>query len=298
MKILIAYDGSAHADLAVEDLSWAGLPKQCQAMVVSVVESHSSHQWMTDVKTALQAAESASNRLQSLFPDWDVWLETPSGHAATMILERAATWPAGLIVVGTHGRKGIARLVLGSVSNKIVHEASCSVRAARTGIGRVDTPVRLLIGNDGSPEGEAAVDEVCGRSWRAGAEARVLSAVQTLAPVDAASYELASHSLLASATFLKSDAEERLRCTGVVEASARKLQNAGLQVSIAVEDGDPKRALIHHARTWNADTIFVGARGLGLVDRFVLGSVSSAMVAEAPCTVEVVRHHLETPLLS
>ncbi len=293
MKVLIAYDGSAYADLAIEDLAWAGLPKNCQALVLSVVEAHAAHEWMAETKTALQAAESACNRVQSLFPGWDVWLETPSGHAAAMILERAATWPAGLIVVGTHGRRGLARLVLGSVSGKIVHEASCSVRTSRGGIGRKDSPIHLLIGNDGSPEGEAAVDEVCGRSWPAGAEARVLSVVQTLAPVDAESYALATHSLLASDTFLKSDAEERRRCERVVEASALKLRNAGLQVSIAVEDGDPKRALLHQAQTWNADTIFVGARGLGLVDRFVLGSVSGAMVSHAPCTVEVVRHHIQ-----
>jgi nucleotide-binding universal stress UspA family protein len=245
---------------------------------------------MTDVATALQAAESACNRLQSLFPEWDVWLETPSGHPAPIILERAISWPADLIVVGTHGRTGLARLVLGSVSQKIVHEAACSVRVGRAGIGRKDEPIRLLIGNDGSPEGEGAVNEVCRRSWPAGTEVRVVSAAQTLAPVDAEIFTLAAGSMLASDTFLRSNAEERRRCAGVAEHSVRKLAHAGLEASFAVEDSAPEEILIRQARTWNADAIFAGARGLGLVDRFVLGSVSSALVAHAPCTVEVVRH--------
>jgi len=59
-----------------------------------------------------------------------------------------------------------------------------------------------------------------------------------------------------------------------------------------VEEGDPKDVLLEEARNWNADAIFVGARGLGRVDRFLLGSVSSATVAHAPCTVEVVRLRL------
>jgi nucleotide-binding universal stress UspA family protein len=289
MKILIAYDGSTYADIAIEDLSRAGLPERGQAMILSVVDSHSAHQWMLGMKTALQAAESAGNRLQSLLREWDVWLETPSGHPASVILERAARWPADLIVVGTHGRTGLARLLPGSVSQKILHAAACSIRVVRAGTGRTDGPIRVLIGNDGSKEGEAAVSEVCGRYWPKGTEALVLSAVQTLAPPDAENYSLAAGTVPASDAFLGSDVEERRRCAGIAEESASRLEHAGLEASSIIEDTDPKEALINRARNWNADAIFVGARGLGLVDRLVLGSVSTALVSSAPCTIEVVR---------
>jgi nucleotide-binding universal stress UspA family protein len=68
------------------------------------------------------------------------------------------------------------------------------------------------------------------------------------------------------------------------------MKAAGLNVSSVVEEGDPREALVRQAQTWNADTIFVGARGLGRVERFLLGSVSSATVSHAPCSVEIVRH--------
>jgi nucleotide-binding universal stress UspA family protein len=60
-------------------------------------------------------------------------------------------------------------------------------------------------------------------------------------------------------------------------------------VSSALERGDPKETLLYEARYWKADAIFVGCRGQGRFARMLLGSVSAAIVDEAPCTVEVVR---------
>jgi nucleotide-binding universal stress UspA family protein len=73
-----------------------------------------------------------------------------------------------------------------------------------------------------------------------------------------------------------------------VEAT-EKLRTAGLLVSSAVREGDPKHILIGEAEAWKADGIFVGARGLSRLERFWLGSVSAAIVARADCSVEVVR---------
>ncbi len=53
------------------------------------------------------------------------------GDAATAILEAARTLPAELVVVATRGRTGIARMVLGSVAEKVVAHAHCSVLAMR-----------------------------------------------------------------------------------------------------------------------------------------------------------------------
>ena len=64
----------------------------------------------------------------------------------------------------------------------------------------------------------------------------------------------------------------------------------GLQVSVAIEKGDPQRVLIEEARKWNADSIFVGSRKFdGTFERFWLGSVSTALVTKAHSSVEVVR---------
>jgi len=69
----------------------------------------------------------------------------------------------------------------------------------------------------------------------------------------------------------------------------QRLERAGLQVSTKVKFDDPRDAMIEEAAKWNAETIFVGARGHRIFDRFLLGSVSSSLAARAACSVEVVR---------
>ena len=71
--------------------------------------------------------------------------------------------------------------------------------------------------------------------------------------------------------------------------SAKSLRDAGLIVSEMVVSGDPREVIIAEADRWNADSIFVGARGLGRMERLLLGSVSTYVVNHAHCTVEVVR---------
>jgi nucleotide-binding universal stress UspA family protein len=282
MKILVAYDGSSFADIALDDLQRAGLPQVAQAWIVSAVEP--------DRHTADEScAETAANRLQTYFPRWDVRLETSTGHAAAAILDRAHSWPADLIVVGTHGRSGLARVVLGSVSFKVIREANCSVRVGRLTEQRPGQPLRVLIGDDGSPEAEAAVDTVCSREWPRNTELRVLGVPQTLAPADARSYREASHSLLATETFLKTDAEERNKCDLVIDRAVKRLQDAGLKTSTVVEEGSPAQVLLHYSKNWPADAIFVGACGMGRLERLLLGSVAESLVTHAACTVEVVR---------
>jgi nucleotide-binding universal stress UspA family protein len=72
------------------------------------------------------------------------------------------------------------------------------------------------------------------------------------------------------------------------DASATLL-DIGLNATSEVIDGEPKRVLLEAAKQWPADCVFLGATGLHGLQRLMLGSVSSAVTAHAPCTVEVVR---------
>ena len=298
MKVLIAYDGSTHAEAAVNDLDRAGLPPNAHAIVLSVidhniarprsygmVETDFAGEWMQRMDAVGRAAEEVSNRLQSRFPGWTIEMETPAGHAAAIILDRAKTWPANLIVVGTHGRSPFAKLILGSVSTKLIRDATCSVRVARAVSAWHQGPIRLLIGIDGSPEADMAVNEVCRRTWPPGTHVRLVAVDEVLAHAHAATAADCPE------TFRDIDAQEHRWLEGVTVMAAHKLERAGLAVSGVVEEGDAKETLLHEAQTWNAETVFVGARGLGQIERFMIGSVSASVVTHAPCTVEVVRHH-------
>lgn len=69
----------------------------------------------------------------------------------------------------------------------------------------------------------------------------------------------------------------------------KRLKDAGLKITEVLKGGKPWKVLVEEAEKWKADCVFMGARGLGMVDRFLLGSVSSAVASRARCSVEVVR---------
>jgi nucleotide-binding universal stress UspA family protein len=91
------------------------------------------------------------------------------------------------------------------------------------------------------------------------------------------------------AIYGKINEDQHLRLKSVLECDAKKLDIPGVQVLPVLDEGDPKDILVREAQDWNASAIFVGARGIGRIERILLGSVSSAAVAHAPCSVEVVR---------
>ena len=68
------------------------------------------------------------------------------------------------------------------------------------------------------------------------------------------------------------------------------LQRARLVVTELIEDGDPKQIIVSAAEEWGADCIFLGANDTdNFFENNLLGSVSTAIVAKAHCTVEIVR---------
>jgi nucleotide-binding universal stress UspA family protein len=85
------------------------------------------------------------------------------------------------------------------------------------------------------------------------------------------------------------DERERDRLRNSAGHSADLLQRAGLAVTTDVVDGDPREVILHEAESSNADAVFVGARGLGRMERLLLGSVSTYLVTHARCSVEIVR---------
>ena len=310
MKILIAYDGSDCADAALNDLQRAGLPSKADALVISVAEAWlpppppSSYEIVETVLAdkgatkeakvsetdsgaladAQALATEAATRIQSSFPDWNVRAEAQSGSPASELLGKTDEWEPDLIVVGSHGRSAIGRLILGSVSHKIAIEARCSVRIARSHTRKPDSPARIVVGVDGSTGAAECARAAAMREWPQGSELRMVAAFDTISPTIAGSLippvvHWAEEQNRAAVELVKS----------MVESLEAEFRASGLSVSHIVKPGDPKRVLVQEAEGWEADCIFVGARGLSRIDRFLLGSVSSAVASRAHCSVEVVR---------
>jgi nucleotide-binding universal stress UspA family protein len=227
----------------------------------------------------------AKERLQNNFPGWQVSVEAGADSPAWGVLKRSYDWKPDLIVVGSQGHSALGRLFLGSVSQKVLTEARSSVRVARGRVEVDESPVRIVLGVDGSPDAEIAVRAVSTRTWPAGSEVRVVVVDDPVLPT----------SLGDVVPPLKEWIDEgnegqRAWAQRVVDGAAHKLRGTELTVSSVVKEGDPKRVLVAEAEEWGADCIFVGSAGFSNVfERFLLGSVSAAVAARAHCSVEVVR---------
>ena len=278
-KVLIAYDGSKCADAALEDLRRAGLPEKVHAVMLSVIENKCLQEPLAIGRLEFLAQRAAA-RTRSLMPGWSVEPLVSFGSAASVIIEKADEWLSDLIVAGSHGRTGVRRACLGSVSQRLAHEANCSVRVARCPAAKPGAPIRLIIGVDGSKGAEAAIDALAERQWPRGAETRIVNASWKL------SIAVSEQILSRLADW---DAGENARINRMFESAVERLRSAGPATSVVTEEKEPKRLLLGEAESWSADCVSVGARGMGGFGRWLLGSVSSAVAARARCSVEIVR---------
>lgn len=307
MKILIATDGSESARNAQLDLSRAGLPDNLDATVLSVADvwlppssqnsTNLPEEWTEAVLHAKSQAEAAveqakkiavadAENLKRYHPYWNIKAEAVADSPGWAIITNAEQSDMDLVVVGSHGTWGLGKLLLGSVSQKVVIHSHGAVRVGRSSPDPDRKQIRLIIGIDGSPGSIAALDTVKSRNWPAETEVRLLSVVDTRIATAAIS-DLPEIGDWAQKNHL---ADEGAWLQEILKAQCEKLRNVGLKASIIIEEGDPKQILLQFADQWKADCIFVGARGLTRIDRFLLGSVSTAVSARAQCSVEVIHH--------
>lgn len=311
MKILIGYDGSECADATLDDLAQAGLPPTGEFHIMSIAEvwlpppPPSSYEILEEAKNAespadlqrdfskrcaaakemLALAERTRDRLQRKFPAWKVSADSSCGSPSSELVAKADEWKPDLIVVGSHGRTALGRFVLGSVSQRVLTEARCSVRIARGRLEEPNSPVRIIVGTDGSPASEEALKALAARHWPPQSEVRVVMVDDPIAP------DFLGKLIPPIGKMIEEDRQEEKAWVETISKSSMDiLREAGVKVSCVLREGDPKQELCKAAEDWHADCIFVGSAGFSnRLERFVLGSISAAVAARAHCTVEVIR---------
>jgi nucleotide-binding universal stress UspA family protein len=144
MKILLAVDGSKHSDAAVQILASKIRKEDAEVLVLQVVEPRmfSTPPQMAagyepelaaimkeQFKQAQQTVDRAAAALKAA--GFNAKARVVEAETRTGILDLASEWHADLIVLGSHGRKGLQRFMLGSVAESVSRGAYCSVLIVR-----------------------------------------------------------------------------------------------------------------------------------------------------------------------
>jgi nucleotide-binding universal stress UspA family protein len=187
---------------------------------------------------------------------------------AEVIVETAGSLDCGLIVMGTHGRKGLSHLILGSVAGRVVRTSSRPVLTVRADAEVDADGLRsILVPHDFSEASNAALQQAA--AW-----ARVLGASITLLHVvEPVVYpEFYAVDVMSDATV------ERMidRSREALDKSAAKLD--GLEVETLVRRGHAAETIVDTAVPNRFDLVVMATRGLSGLEHVVLGSVAESVL--------------------
>ena len=285
MKTLLAVDGSDNSYEAVHALKYFARAEQLTLLHALDVPRPAYPMMVPEVaeelyKTLEQSmrndGERLLDRVQSLLP----MHAGPStkhlriGSPAEVIVSTAEEQKADLIVMGARGLGPIKERILGSVSHRILTLAPCATLVVN---GPVKAMKQILLSLQGLSDAEAAIRFLQLKPFHDAVEVTlltVLPSTQPPWPVDVAAAEKLEEQALQSARDYIDGVAERLRAIGY--------QARGIAVL-----GTPSVMILQEATKLRSDLILMGTRGRQGITRFVLGSVSHAVLHKMPCPVLV-----------
>lgn len=208
----------------------------------------------------------------------EIFVERASAYAG--IVQRAEAWSADLVVVGSHGRTGLPRMLLGSVAEQVVRHAHCPVLVARAASQRGIVVAATDLSDPSMPAIVAAADEARQRKAR-------LVVVHAVA---FGSFETTLEEIVRDLTRRggTTDIDEQIR-SAVDGDLQRALVQCGAQGETRVVDGVPAAAIVRTADELGAELVVVGTRGRTGLVRIALGSTADRVVRNAACSVLAVR---------
>jgi nucleotide-binding universal stress UspA family protein len=275
--IVVPLDGSAQANAA---LPLARTFARATGAAVTLVRVKSETESRSDVAAELSriAEELAGAGLK-------VRSVVRAGEPADEILEELKEQGADLVIMRTHGRSGVGRAVLGSVTERVLKASGVPVVLLRPGGRRVSHLRTLIVPVDGSPGGAVALGTAIGISKSTGA---ALHLVEVVVPIPNYVY---SSFAMNGAVYVDPawDAEAQAAARTYVDSLTSRLRSAGVDASgdvvIAASAAD---AIIKAADERGADLIVMSSQALTGIARAFLGSVADAVVRASHCPVMVI----------
>jgi len=265
-KVLVATDGSDYSAGAIR--TGVALARAHAAQAVGLSVALYNPEYSTLVPNLEEEAEKrARAALQSFVAEAGEGAETLTREASDPydgIVRGARDVGAGLIVIGRRGKRGLARLMVGDATAKVIGHADCPVLVAPRAAHLWQK--HILLATDGSKYSEAAADAAGQLAKRSGLPVTVVSVVTS------------SHS----------DAR-RQEAEQAVAAKVERLKGMGVATSGKVAEGRPDEAIVKAAEDVGADLIVMGSHGRTGLAKVLLGSTAERVIGQAVCPVLVVK---------
>ena len=282
MHTLLAVDGSDHSIEAVHALTYFAQAEQLTLLhaldVLSSVRPTEMRKVDMEEHTALKQSmredgERLLDRIQSLLP----MHAGPStkhlriGSPAEVIVSMAKEQKADLIVMGARGLGPIKERLLGSVSHRILTQAPCATLIVH---GPVKAMKQILLPLQGPSDAEAAIRFLQLKPFHEAIEVTLLTVLPSTEPPWPGNAAAAA----AATELLEEQAD-------YIEGVAERLRAIGYKAHGVAVVGTPSTMILQQATTLRSDLILMGTRGRQGITRFVLGSVSHAVLHKMPCPV-------------
>jgi len=283
MHVLLATDGSEPARAAEDFVRLLPLPTLSRLEVMSVFDTPAY-----DVPDTLRLADlewhdrlvqeaEARLRREGVRSGHHVARGAPGGE---IVAAAEALWP-DLIVVGSHGRTGLARLLLGSVAENVARHAGCPVLVARAAQNSLR---RVVLAVDGSEHSRDAVRFAGRLPLPAETEVTVCHVIQPYLPVTGPEFVPYLEEPVAEVRGRQFQEAEKL-----VRGTAKQFQEWGKRVRTIVREGDPAHEILSVASEQKADLVIAGARGISALEALLVGSVADRLLRTARCSVLLAR---------
>jgi nucleotide-binding universal stress UspA family protein len=268
VRILVPLDSSPEARAALPYAAALATPGT-EIVLLTVVPSSG------DADAARAGLETAAQRLR--VAGQTVHTEVAVGNPARRIVDAAADLRPEMIVMASHGRGALGRLIYGSVADQVGREAPVPVMVVRT---RQLTPgpvgvTRLVVPLDGSPRAEAALPVATAISRRLGAP---ISLVRAVDPADLMPPAVGMGEAIPFEIFDEAEKELEQEARHYLEAMAQKLREQGLPVTISVLMGPPASSIKEATRL--GDVLVLSSHERTGVMRWLLGSVAEKLTRE------------------
>jgi nucleotide-binding universal stress UspA family protein len=200
------------------------------------------------------------------------------GEPPDVILETAAARKADLITLGTYGRKGLKRLLMGSVTSQVVLNAACDVLVVKKECTAcAGSFTSLLVPYDGSVSSKKALSRAADLSKTDKAEVSVLYVIPR--------YE-------EMVDFFKTEAINRSlyrEAEKITEEAKKVAADLSLPIKTVVQEGHAGDRIVESAEKLKSDLIVMGTHGWRGMNKALMGSTAERIIAHANCPVLIVK---------